>query len=128
MKTRRASISTKILIGFVGVFLVIVTTTGTFQFLAMRREMYGAVETSASNLATMIESLIQEDPNILRRQELHRATRRFTQRVPDVADVMIYDSKGHVVADSDPTSFPGRDPLLVAWSSDCQHRRARVRA
>jgi signal transduction histidine kinase/CheY-like chemotaxis protein/HPt (histidine-containing phosphotransfer) domain-containing protein len=109
VKPLRASLSTKILIGFIGVFVTIVTTTGLFQFWAMRREMYGAVETSASNLVVMIESLIQEDSTLLHRPELNRATQRFAQRVPDVADVMIYDSNGHVVADSDPRSFPGRD-------------------
>ena len=108
IRPRRASLSTKILVGFIVVFVTIVTTTGLFQFWAMRREMHGAVETSASNLVVMIESLIQEDPTLLHRPELNRATRRFAQRVPDVGDVMIYDSNGHVVADSDRSSFPGR--------------------
>ena len=108
IRPRRASLSIKILVGFVVVFVTIVTTTGLFQFWAMRREMHGAVETSASNLVVMIESLIQEDPTLLHRPELNRATRRFAQRVPDVGDVMIYDSNGHVVADSDRSSFPGR--------------------
>ena len=112
IRPRRASLSTKILVGFIVVFVTIVTTTGLFQFRAMRREMYGAVETSASNLVVMIESLIQEDPALLHRPEFSRATQRFAQRVPDVADVMIYDSNGQVLADSDPRVFPGRDESL----------------
>jgi len=112
IRPRRASLSTKILVGFIVVFVTIVTTTGLFQFWAMRREMHGAVETSASNLVVMIESLIQEDPALLHRPEFSRATQRFAQRVPDVADVMIYDSNGQVLADSDPRVFPGRDESL----------------
>ncbi|MEA2764672.1 MAG: hypothetical protein QOK07_1076, partial [Gemmatimonadaceae bacterium] len=109
MKPRRASLSTKILVGFIAVFATIVTTTGLFQYWAMRQEMYGAVEASASNLGVMIESLIQQDQGPLHGNDLARAVQRFAQRVPDVADVMIYDFNGRVIADSDPGYFPGRD-------------------
>ena len=112
MKPRRASLSTKILVGFIVVFAMIVTTTGVFQFWAMRREMYGAVEASASNLAVMIESLIQEDPGLFHGEELPRAIQRFSQRVPDVADVTIYDPNGRVIADSYPRPFPGSEESL----------------
>jgi signal transduction histidine kinase/DNA-binding response OmpR family regulator len=109
VKPRRASLSTKILVGFIVVFATIVTTTGVFQYWAMRQEMYGAVEASASNMGVLIESLIQEDQGLLRGKDLARAVQRFAQRVPDVADVMIYDFNGRVIADSDPGYFPGRD-------------------
>ena len=108
MKPLRASLSTKILVGFIVVFAMIVTTTGLIQFRAMRREMYESMEASASSLAVMIESLIQEDQGLLQREALPRAIQRFSQTVPDVAEVMIYDSKGGVIADSDPTNPPGR--------------------
>jgi signal transduction histidine kinase/CheY-like chemotaxis protein/HPt (histidine-containing phosphotransfer) domain-containing protein len=108
MKPLRASLSTKILVGFIVVFAMIGTTTGLIQFRAMRREMYESVEASASSLAVMIESLIQEDQGFVKREALPRAIQRFSQAVPDVAEVMIYDSKGGVIADSDPTNFPGR--------------------
>ena len=109
MKARRASLSTKILIGFIGVFIVIVTTTGIFQYRAMHREMYQSVEGSASSLAAMIESLIQEDPGLLHREALPRAIQRFSQRVPDVADVVIYDPERRVIVDSDKSRFPGSE-------------------
>jgi two-component system sensor histidine kinase/response regulator len=105
---RRASLSTKVLFGFIAVFVTVVTITGSFQYWAMRKEMYGAVEASASNLAIMIESLIQEDRGLLDREGLPRAIQRFSQRVPDVADVMIYAAGGRLIADSDPGAFPGR--------------------
>jgi signal transduction histidine kinase/CheY-like chemotaxis protein/HPt (histidine-containing phosphotransfer) domain-containing protein len=108
MKPLRASLSTKILVGFIVVFAMIVTTTGLIQFRAMRREMYESMEASASSLAVMVESLIQEDQGLLQREALPSAIQRFSQTVPDVAEVMIYDSKGAVIVDSDPTSFPGR--------------------
>ena len=119
MKTRRASLSTKILVGFIVVFALIGTTTGLIQFRAMRREMYESMEASASSLAVMIESLIQEDQGLLQREALPRAIQRFSQTVPDVAEVMIYDSSGGVIADSDPTNFQsyqvaGTDSVLRA--------------
>ncbi|HKC81911.1 MAG TPA: response regulator, partial [Gemmatimonadaceae bacterium] len=107
MKSRRASLSTKILVGFIGVFAVIVTTTGIFQYRAMRREMYQSVEASASSLGAMIESLIQEDSALLHSEALSRAIQRFSQRVPDVAAVMIYDPERRVIVDSDTGEFPG---------------------
>ena len=109
MKPRRASLSTKILVGFIVVFATIVTTTGVFQYWAMRQEMYGAVEASASNMGVMIETLMQEDQGLLHGKELPRAIQRLAQKLPDVADVMIYDFNGRVIADSDPGYFPGRE-------------------
>ena len=119
MKARRASLSTKILVGFIVVFALIATTTGLIQFRAMRREMYESLEASASSLAVMIESLIQEDQGLLQKDALPRAIQRFSQTVPDIAEVMIYDSSGGVIADSDPTNFQsyrvaGTDSVLRA--------------
>ena len=107
MKARRASLSTKILVGFIVVFALIFTTTGLIQFRAMRREMYESLEASASSLAVMIESLVQEDHGLLRTETLPRAIQRFSHTVPDVAEVTIYDSSGGVIADSDPGNFHG---------------------
>ena len=109
MKPPRVSLSTKFIVSFVVVFAAIVTTTGIFQYRAMRREMYRGVEVSASSLAKMIESLVQEDLKLLRGESLTRSIKRFSKSVPDVADVMIYDSTGRVIADSDPAYFPGRE-------------------
>jgi len=111
MKPRRASLSTKILVLFIVVFAMIVTTTGIFQFRAMRREMYHSLEISASSLAAMIESIVQEDQSLLRREELPRAIQRFSQAVPDVADVMIYDAGRRLIADSDPRNVSGKQEL-----------------
>ncbi len=119
MKARRASLSTKILVGFIVVFALIFTTTGLIQFRAMRREMYESLEASASGLAVMIESLVQEDQGLLRGGTLPRVIQRLSQTVPDVAEVMIYDSSGGVIADSDPGKLhgiqvPGTDSVLRA--------------
>jgi signal transduction histidine kinase/DNA-binding response OmpR family regulator/HPt (histidine-containing phosphotransfer) domain-containing protein len=105
--TRRISLSTKILVGFIAVFATIVTVTGYFQYRAMHREMYSNVEASASNLMVMVQSFVREDPNLLRTEALPRAIRRFQQQLPDVGDVMIYDLEGRTIADSDPNDFPG---------------------
>jgi two-component system sensor histidine kinase/response regulator len=105
--TRRISLSTKILVGFVAVFATIVTVTGFFQFRALHAEMYSAVEASASNLMVMVQSLVREDPNLLRTETLPRAVRRFQRRLPDLGDVTIYDLQGRKIADSDPNDFPG---------------------
>jgi two-component system sensor histidine kinase/response regulator len=101
------SLSTKILVSFVGVFATIVTVTGFFQFRALHAEMYSAVEASASNLMVMVQSLVREDPNLLRTEALPRAVRRFQQQLPDLGDLMIYDLQGRIIADSDPNDFPG---------------------
>jgi two-component system sensor histidine kinase/response regulator len=107
MKARRTSLSTKILVGFLAVFAMIVTVTGYFQYRAMRAEMYSNVEVFASNLVVMVQSLVREDPNLLNTQMLPRAVLRFSQQLPDAADVMIYDLHGRTIADSDPNDFPG---------------------
>ena len=73
--------------------------------------MYSAVEASASNLMVMVQSLVREDPNLLRTETLPRAVRRFQQRLPDLGDLTIYDLQGRIIADSDPRDFPGsKDP------------------
>jgi two-component system sensor histidine kinase/response regulator len=105
--TRRISLSTKILLGFVVVFATIVTVTGFFQFRALHAEMYSAVEASASNLLVMVQSLVREDPALLRTEALPRAVRRFQQQLPDLGDLTIYDVQGRIIADSDPNDFPG---------------------
>jgi signal transduction histidine kinase/DNA-binding response OmpR family regulator len=107
VKTRRISLSTKILVGFVAVFATIVTVTGFFQFRALHAEMYSAVEASASNLLVMVQSLVREDPSLLRTEALPRAVRRFQQQLPDLGDLTIYDLQGRIIADSDPNDFPG---------------------
>ncbi|MEA2763993.1 MAG: two-component system, sensor histidine kinase and response regulator [Gemmatimonadaceae bacterium] len=107
MKARRASLSTKILVGFITVFAAIVTVTGYFQYHAMHAALYSAAETSASNLVVMVQSLVHEEPNLLHSETLPRAIQRFSQQLPDVGDVMIYDVQGRTIADSDPTDFPG---------------------
>jgi signal transduction histidine kinase/CheY-like chemotaxis protein/HPt (histidine-containing phosphotransfer) domain-containing protein len=107
MKARRASLSTKILVGFIGVFAAIVTVTGYFQYRAMHAALYSAVETSASNLVVMVQSLVHEDPNLVHSETLPRAIQRFSQQLPGVWDVMIYDLQGRTIADSDPIDFPG---------------------
>ncbi|HEX9127616.1 MAG TPA: response regulator [Gemmatimonadaceae bacterium] len=101
------SLSTKILLGFVAVFATIVTVTGFFQFRALQAEMYSAVEASASNLLVMVQSLVREDPSLLRTETLPRAVRRFQQRLPDLGDLRIYDLQGRIIANSDPRDFPG---------------------
>src|SRR6476469_3591151 len=106
LRARGVSISTKILVGFICVFATIVSVTGYFQFRAMHAEMYAAVEASASNLAVMVQSLVREAPELLRTQALPRAVTRFSQQLPDVGDVMIYDLNGDIIADSDPHDFP----------------------
>ncbi len=108
MKARRASLSTKILLGFILVFATIATTTGVFQYRAMRSEMYRSVEASAASVAAMIESLIQEDAGLLNRESLPRAIQRFSQRVPDIADVTIYDPERRVIVNSDTRDSPGK--------------------
>jgi two-component system sensor histidine kinase/response regulator len=109
MKARRASLSTKILLSFIAVFVTVVTVTGYFQYRAMHREMYSNAEGSASNLVVMVQSLVHEDPDLLHTETLPRAVQRFSQQLPDVADVTIYDMHGTVIADSDPIDFPGSD-------------------
>ena len=107
MKARRASLSTKILVGFIAVFAAIVTVTGYFQYRAMHAALYSAVETSASNLVVMVQSLVHEDPNLVHSETLPRAIQRFSQQLPGVGAVMIYDLQGRTIADSNPIDFPG---------------------
>jgi two-component system, sensor histidine kinase and response regulator len=107
VKTRRVSLSTKILIGFIAVFAMIVTATGYFQYRAMHAEMYANVEASAADLVVMVQSLVHEDPSLLHTETLPRAVQRFSQQLPDVADVVLYDLQGRTIADSDPNDFPG---------------------
>jgi two-component system sensor histidine kinase/response regulator len=107
MKAWRASLSTKILVGFIVVFATVVTVTGYFQYRAMHREMYSNVEESTSNLVVMVQSLVREDPGLLHAETLPRAVLRFSQQLPDIADVMIYGLDGSVIADAYPNDFPG---------------------
>jgi two-component system sensor histidine kinase/response regulator len=107
MRTWRASLSTKILVTFLSVFVTIVTVTGYFQYRAMHAAMYSNVEASASNLIVMVQSLIREDPDLLHTETLSRALERFQQQLPDVGDVMITDLHGRIIADSYPDDFPG---------------------
>jgi signal transduction histidine kinase/DNA-binding response OmpR family regulator len=107
MKTWRASLSTKILVGFIVVFATVVTVTGYFQYRAMHREMYSNVEESTSNLVVMVQSLVREDPGLLHTETLPRALVRFSQQLPDIADVTIYDLDGTIIADAYPNDFPG---------------------
>ncbi|MEA2762050.1 MAG: hypothetical protein QOD47_1334 [Gemmatimonadaceae bacterium] len=107
MKAWQASLSTKVLVGFIGVFATVVTVTGYFQYRAMHREMYSSVEQSTSNLVVMVQSLIREDPSLLHTETLPRAVLRFSQQLPDIADVMIYDLDANVIADAYPNDFPG---------------------
>jgi signal transduction histidine kinase/DNA-binding response OmpR family regulator len=107
----RASLSTKILVSFIAVFATVVSVTGYFQYRAMHREMYSNTEASASGLVVMVQSLVHEDPGLLRTDALPRAVQRFSQQLPDVADVTIYGLNGTIIADSDPIDFPGsNDP------------------
>ncbi|HMG01077.1 MAG TPA: histidine kinase dimerization/phospho-acceptor domain-containing protein, partial [Gemmatimonadaceae bacterium] len=107
MRAWRASLSTKILVTFLCVFATIVTVTGYFQYRAMHTAMYANVEASASNLIVMVQSLVREDPDLLRTETLSGALQRFQQQLPDVGDVTIYDLQGRTIADSDPSDFPG---------------------
>src|ERR1700694_1341296 len=107
MKAWRASLSTKILVSFIAVFATVVTVTGYFQYRAMRREMYSNVEASTSNLVIMVQSLVHEDPNLLHTETLSRAVLLFSQQLPEIADVMIYDLDGNIIADAYPNDFPG---------------------
>ena len=107
MKAWRASLSTKILVSFIAVFATVVTVTGYFQYRAMHREMYSNVEAATSNLVIMVQSLVHEDPNLLHTETLPRAVLRFSQQLPDIADVMIYDLDGNIIADAYPNNFPG---------------------
>jgi len=107
MKVWRASLSTKILVSFIAVFATVVTVTGYFQLRAMHREMYSNVEASTSNLVVMVQSLVREEPGLLHTETLPRAVLRFSQQLPDIADVMIYDVEGNVIADAYPNDFPG---------------------
>jgi signal transduction histidine kinase/DNA-binding response OmpR family regulator len=107
LRAWRASLSTKILVTFSCVFATIVTVTGYFQYRAMHAAMYSNVEASASNLIVMVQSLVREDPDLLRTETLSGALQRFQQRLPDVGDVMINDLQGRTIADSDPNDFPG---------------------
>jgi len=102
MKRPRASLSTKILLGYIGVFATIAMVTGFFLHHAMKTEMYEAVESSASNLAFTIRTLVQEDPDLLHSKTLPRAIQRFSQQLQDVERVIIYDSDRRIIADSDP--------------------------
>ena len=107
MRAWRASLSTKILVTFLCVFATIVTVTGYFQYRAMHAAMYSNVEASASNLIVMVQSLVREDPDLLRTETLSGAIQRFQRQLPDVGDVTIYDLQGRTIADSDPSDFPG---------------------
>jgi two-component system, sensor histidine kinase and response regulator len=112
MMAPRASLSTKIIIGFVTVFATVALVTGFVLHRAMHAEMYKAVETSASNLAFTVGSMIQEDPELLHSTALPRAIQRFSQQLPDVERVVIYDAERRVIADSDPG--PGKPGARTA--------------
>jgi signal transduction histidine kinase/DNA-binding response OmpR family regulator len=73
----------------------------------MHAAMYSNVEASASNLIVMVQSLVREEPDLLRTETLSGALQRFQQRLPNVGDVMINDLQGRTIADSDPNDFPG---------------------
>ena len=108
MKARRVSLSVKILVGFIAVFATIALITGSVLHRAIHAEMYDAVETSASDLVVMIESIIQEDPDLLHTETLPRTIQRFSRQLPDVARVVIYDENRSIIADSDPVTPSGR--------------------
>jgi two-component system sensor histidine kinase/response regulator len=111
MMAPRASLSTKIIIGFITVFATVALVTGFVLHRIMHAEMYKAVETSASNLASTVGSMIQEDPELLHSKALPRAIQRFSQQLPDVERVVIYDQQHGVIADSDPgPGKPGARP------------------
>jgi signal transduction histidine kinase/DNA-binding response OmpR family regulator len=124
MKRPRASLSTKILLGFIGVFGCIALVTGIFLHRAMKTEMYEAVESSASNLAFTIRSLVQEDPALLHSKTLPRAIQRFSEQLQDVERVIIYDPDRHIIADSDPmvhgdrATDPGPFRLVLAGEGE----------
>jgi two-component system sensor histidine kinase/response regulator len=124
MKGPRASLSTKILLGFIGVFASIAMVTGIFLHRAMKTEMYEAVESSASNLAFTIRSLVQEDPELLHSKTLPRAIQRFSQQLQDVERVIIYDPNQGIIADSDPmkpgdrATDPGPFGLVLAGEGE----------
>jgi len=107
MSAWRASLSTKILISFLAVLATVVTITGYFQYRAMHAAMYSNVETSASNLMVLVQTLVREDQDVGHTETLARAVRRFQQQLPDVGDLRIYDLQGRTVADLDPSDFPG---------------------
>ena len=102
MRTPRASLSTKIIVGFITVFATVALVTGFVLHRAMHAEMYKSVESSASNLAFTIRSLLQEDPELLHSKTLPRVIQRFSQQLLDVERVVIYDPERRVIADSDP--------------------------
>jgi two-component system sensor histidine kinase/response regulator len=102
MNAPRASLSTKIIVGFVTVFATIGLVTGFFLHRAMHKEMYQAVEASASNLAFTIRSIVREDPELLHSTALPRAIQRFSQQLLDLDRIVIYDPARNVIADSDP--------------------------
>jgi two-component system, sensor histidine kinase and response regulator len=112
MMAPRASLSTKIMVGFITVFATVALVTGSFLYRAMHKEMYSAVESSASNLAFTVSSMIQEDPELLHSKTLSRAIQRFSQQLLDVDHVVIYDPEHRVLADSDPgkAGARARDP------------------
>ena len=124
MKGPRLSLSTKILLGFIGVFASIALVTGIFLHRAMKTEMYEAVESSASNLAFTIRSLVQEDPELLHSKTLPRAIQRFSQQLQDVERVIIYDPDRRIIADSDPmrpgdrATDPGPFGLVLAGEGE----------
>jgi sensor histidine kinase regulating citrate/malate metabolism len=124
MRTPRTSLSTKIIIGFTVVVVTIAVVTGFFLHRAMQTEMYAAVESSASNLAFTIRSVLQEDPELLHSNTLPRMIQRFSQQLHDVDRVVIYDPEQRVIADSHPSNARGRatDPgpfsLVVAGEGE----------
>jgi signal transduction histidine kinase/DNA-binding response OmpR family regulator len=102
MMTPRRSLSTKIIIGFTVVVVTIAVVTGFFLHRAMQMEMYSAVESSASNVASTIRSLLQEDPELLHSKTLPRTIQHFPRQLRDVERVVIYDPERRIIADSDP--------------------------
>jgi two-component system sensor histidine kinase/response regulator len=101
MRIPRASLSTKIIIGFITVFACIATVTGFFLHRAMQMEMYEAAESSASNLALTINGLVEEDPELLHSKTLQLMIHRFSEQLPDVERVVIYNPDRSIIADSD---------------------------
>ena len=102
MTARRLSLSVKILAAFLAAFVAVAVATGALQYRSVRAQMYAAADASASNIAEAVESLIAEDPQLLKSPGLPRAVARLSQRFPDVVRLSIVDPQFRIIADSDP--------------------------
>ena len=102
MKSRRASLSKKILTGiFVG-NVAIALVTGAVQYRTMRAQMRDGLRTAADNVAETIESIIAEQPALLGSETLQHAVQRFSTEVPDVETVSIVDPQLRIIGNTDP--------------------------